>query len=273
MKVEAVLVARSLVIFAIFPALAGCATLADEPLQRGDLADVTPPLRALTPAWASPDLALVRPGTLIRMEDRDCLANFLFTRPDNAAVFVGTTAYCVRGLPIGSVALIGDDTDIAVLVYNSAETMAEKGERDENALEYNDLALFHLDRRTVAKANPTLPTIGGPDAMMPRVPEIGDRLRAYARADELPRETDWREGVVSGRAGDWALITYTAPTVTPGTTGGAVVDQNGAAVGVLVTLGVVPDPGANAVARIDTMLAYARDVGRIPIELALAPQP
>jgi hypothetical protein len=274
-KVSAILVARTLVVVALFPALAGCATSGGEPLQSGDIEAGDAPLAGITPDWADLELALVRPGMMISTEARDCLANFLFIRPDNGAVFIGTTAYCVRDMPIGTPAIVGEATDIAVLVYSSAQTMSELGETDADALEYNDLALFHLDTTTIRKANPTLPSIGGPrDLSDGAAHDAGTRLRAFARMQELPRETDWREGIVSGQAGDWALLTYSSIPVAPGFTGGAVVDEAGDAVGIVVTLGVVPNPGANAVARLDTMLDYAREQGRMPIELATsAPGP
>lgn len=271
-KVEVLLIARSLILFAMFPALAGCATMEGEPLKRGDIEAGDPILAAVAPEWADLELALVRPGMMVQTEARDCLANYLFVRPDNGAVFIGTTSYCVRDLPIGSAAIVGEATDIAVLVYSSGQTMAERGETDADALEYNDLALFHLDQNTIRKANPTLPEIGGPRGLGDGAAhDVGARLRAFARTPELPRATDWREGIVSGHAGDWALLTYSSIPVAPGATGGAVVDDAGEAIGIVVTLGVVPNPGANAVARLDTMLAYARDVGGFPIELAQAP--
>lgn len=271
MEVRALHMVRILVIAALFPALAGCAIQDGEALQRGDIQHGDPPTDAIIPDWADEFTALVRPGIIIQTETRNCLSNFLFVRPDNGAVFLGTTAYCVRDMPIGTPAIVGDATDVAILVYNSAQTMADAGETDADALEYNDFALFLLDSRTVRKSNPTLPVVGGPAGLADgRTHATGDRLRAFARSEELPRETDWRQGVVSGRAGEWAILAYEALPVAPGTTGGAVIDDQGNAVGIMVTLGVVPNPGANGVARLDTVLDYTRTKGRIPLELATA---
>lgn len=275
MKLEAVLVARLVVMIGLFPALAGCAVEAGEPLTRADVPTAGPPGSPPELAWASLDEATVRPGVVIHTERRDCNSNFLFVRPDNGAVFLGTTAYCVRDLPIGSVASLGADNDLALLVYNSIMTMEQVGEDDPAALEYNDFAVFHLDSATARKANPTALQAEGPTGLADGASiGAGDRVRAFSPWPELPRETNWRDGVVTGRAGDWALLSYHAPPGKPGLAGqsslmgGSVLDPEGRAVGVLVTVGVVPNPGANGIARLDTLLAYAREHAGLIAELA-----
>lgn len=267
MQVRALLLARALVVFALFPALAGCIGGA-EPLDRADLPP--PPEERAPPVvpWASPEEAEIRPGSVLRTEARDCPTHFFFLREDNGAVFVGTTSYCVRDLPIGSLATLGESQHLAVLVYSSFQTMAELGERDPDALEYNDLAVFHLDSASRSAANPQLPG-GGPRALADGDAfALGDRLRAFARGGGLPSQMEWRESVVAGRAGEHALLTYTLVPGAPGTLGGPVVDPSGNAVGVLATLGVFPNPGANGVARLDTMLAYARDHAKLDMTVA-----
>lgn len=266
MLVRTLMVARLLVVLALFPALAGCAAQ-DEPLQRGDIrADERPPAET---TWATPDEAAIRPGALIATEARDCPINFVFVRPDSGAVFVGTTAYCVRELGVGALGAIGDH--VAILVYSSFQTMTEVGEQDSDALEYNDFAVFHVDRSSTNAVSPALPE-GGPVALADGAAYgIGDRLRLFAPSSSLPAAPEYREGVVAGKAGAWALLTYTVVPGAPGELGGGVLDQEGNAVGVLVTLGVVPNPGANGVARLDTLMAYARDRAGLGMELATWP--
>jgi hypothetical protein len=133
------MVVRAIVFVALFPALAGCASETGEPLARGDIDAGPAPVGDVTPSWAAIEEAQIRPGSIISTQARDCLSNFLFVRPDNGAVFLGTTAYCARDLPIGSPASVGDASNLAILVYSSAQTMHEVGETDPNALEYNDL--------------------------------------------------------------------------------------------------------------------------------------
>lgn len=264
MLVRTLMVARLLVVLALFPALAGCAAQ-DEPLQRGDIRTGE---RAAA-EWASPEDAEIRPGGVIATEVRDCPINFIFHRPDNGAVFVGTTAYCVRELGVGALGTIGD-ANLAILIYSSFDTMSEIGETDKDALEYNDFAIFHVDRSSRTRVSPVLPE-GGPVSLADGgAYGLGDRLRLFAPSANLPAVPAYREGVVTGTASEWALLTYTVLPGAPGELGGGVLDHEGKAVGVLVTLGVVPNPGANGVARLDTMLAYARDHARLDVELATA---
>lgn len=262
---------RVALLFALKAALllAGCASLDEgDSLQRGDVADAPAPAR-YEPGWAPLDTATIRPGVVLRTENGDCPTNFVFTRTDNLSVFLGTTAYCVRGLPVGAVALVGGSEQFAVLIYSSYATMDEKGETDATAREYNDFAVFHIDSSSRDQVNPALPQTGGPIGLADATAaDVGDHLRAYARAPALPSQTDWREAVVTGRAGDWALLTHTVLPGSPGTLGGGVVDPEGRAIGVLVNLGVVPNPGANGVARLDALMGYAREHANLEMELA-----
>lgn len=264
MKLHAVLVARSLVVLALFPALAGCATEGDgEPIVAGRIE-----AGEMDVPWAGPADAIIGPSAILHTEARDCPVNFLFTREDNGAVFLATTAYCVRDLPIGALAWVGAEQHLAILIYSSFQTMAEMEETDPNALEYNDFAVFHLSRSSRAVAHPGL-AIGGPTALADgSAYDAGSRLRAFVPSAELPNETHWRESVVSSHAGEWALLTYTFPAGAPGTLGGPVIDDEGRAVGILVTLGVMPNPGANGVARLDTLVAYAAQNAKLPLALA-----
>lgn len=265
MKLHAVLVARSLVVVALFPALAGCAAEdAGEPLTSGrlDAASIEIP-------WADPEDAIIGPGAILHTQVRDCPVNYLFAREDNGAVFLGTTAYCVRDLPLGGLAWVGSEQHIAVMIYSSFQTMAEIGETDPDALEYNDFAVFHLSRSSRSAAHPAL-AIGGPSALADGSSyDLGSRLRAFVPTEELPNGTEWRESVVNSKAGDWALLTYTFPAGAPGTLGGPVIDAEGRAVGIIITLGVVPNPGSNGVARLDTLMAYAEQNAKLPLELAI----
>lgn len=253
-------------------ALAGCAA-GDERLDRADVADVPEPA-PISPGWAPRESATIRPGMPLKTEFGECPTNFVFARPDNTSIFLGTTAACVQDMHVGSLATIGGELNLAVLVYSSWITMAEVGETDPNAMEYNDFAVFRVDSSARQNVNPELPETAGPSAPADASSyALGSRLRTY-----VPNGTfaGWREGVVGGAAGDWALLAYHvlpgAPSsVEPGAMGGAVVDADGRAVGIMVNLGVVPNPGANGVARLDTLMAYAKENAKLDMLVVTSP--
>lgn len=269
MKARALLVFRLLVVGALFPALAGCAS-SDQTLTRADVDDAPAP-EAVAPGWAPVDVATIRPGVPIQTEAGECASNFVFIRPDNTSVFLGTSAYCVRELPVGSLASVGGPDQLAILIYSSWATMAENGEADPGAREYNDFAVFRIDSSSRDQVNPALLQTGGPTALgEPDAYEVGARLRAWAPDPKLPPQLHWREELVTGRAGDWALLAHGPLPGAPGTLGGGVVDEEGRAVGVLVNLGVLPNPGSNGIARLDMLMAYAKEHAKLDMQLATA---
>lgn len=248
-------------------ALAGCATRA-EPLEQGIVAGDE--VRAPQPDWASLDEATIRPGVAIRTPTHECPSNFMFIRPDNTSVFLGTTAYCLRGLPVGTVVGVGGPENIAIIAYSSWITMDENGETDPHAREYNDFAVIRLDSSTRPHAHPAMLHQGGPTAAADAANiATGERVRAYANATTpLAPRTAWHEAVITGRVGDWALLAHAAPPGMPGTLGGGVVTPDGRALGVMVNLGLAPNPGANGIARLDTLMAYAKEHARLDMQLA-----
>lgn len=262
MQVRVLLAARAILVLALFPALAGCASEQGEALDRADLAPPDAPPASLD--WAAPEDAEIRPGMRLKTEAGECPLSFVY-ETSSGALFLGTTAYCVRDLGLGSLATVGESRHIAVLAYVSFQTMHEVGERDPNALEYNDLALYYLDRAARPDTSPALAgsaplAVADGDAYAP-----GARLRLFA---PTAAGSPWREAVVTGAAGEWALLAYGVTPGAPGELGGGVLDPEGRAVGVLVTLGVVPNPGANGIARLDTMLAYAAQHAQLDLALA-----
>jgi hypothetical protein len=266
--------AVSLVLLLLLPLGAGCLGGA-APLSPGKGAG-----EALTegvttdPGWPALEEATIRPGTLVRALQRDCLSNFVFTRPDNTSVFLGVTSYCVEGMLVGEyVVLDPGRTDApAMLVYNSMATMVERGESDPHMLEYNDFAVVRVEPAFRHLVHPAMLGLGGPAGPADAAGvAMGDTLLTYAPpADILPDVPALavRQSVVTGRAGDWALLTYGAPPGIPGRLGTGVLTPEGAAIGIVVTLGVVPDPGANAVARLDTLMAYAREHANLQMDLS-----
>lgn len=215
--------------------------------------------------FALPDSAQVRPGVPIHTQKRDCASNFLFERADHSSVFLGSTANCFRDLPVGTLVTVGGSENIGLLVYSSWETMQEDGESNPDARNYNDFAVIRMDQSAGPKESPALVGMPGPTGHADASGlGIGARLKQYVSDPTLP---EWRDAVVTGKASEWALLTHSALPATPGQMGGGVVDENGKAVGVIVNLGVSPNPGANGVARLDTLMKYADEHARLYMQL------
>lgn len=253
----------ALVLLAVLAA--GCATPAPEPLSRGN---ENANESAAPTAWSDPETAEIRPGMPIHTPKRDCPSNFLFIRPDNSSIFLGSTAYCFRDMPIGTLVTVGGPENIGILIYSSFQTMADKQESDPDALEYNDFAVIKIAEGSRKRTSPSIVDFGGPAGLgKPGDFQVGDRVIARGNASLI----EWREGVVTGRAGDWALLVHSAIPITPGDMGGAVLGEDGSALGVVVNLGIKPNPGANGVARLDTLMAYAEANAALYMQLEGAP--
>lgn len=253
-----------------------------EPLQRGDVAG--PDVRA-QPAWIALEDAKIRPGVDIQTPTRLCPSNFVFIRPDNTSVFLGTTANCVRDMHIGGLVTVGGNDTLGVLVYSSWITMDEIGEADEDARNYNDFAVVKIDTSSRKWVHPAMLHYGGPVAMADAASIApGDRVRSYANvsveqvasftgagvstaSQPLPSEARQHEGVITARAGEWAYLAYALLPGMPGGMGGGVLDEEGRAVGVMVNLGVRPNPASNGIARLDTLMAYAKEHAKLDMEL------
>lgn len=246
---------------------AGCLAPAGEPLQKGIVEGEPTGAPSIERAslWAQPDEARVRPGVPIHTFKRECPSNFVFTRPDQSSVFIGSTAYCFRDQPVGTLVTIANDT-VGMLVYSSFEAMANANEQDPDAREYNDFAIIRIDEPQHALISPAILQIGGPTA-----PADPTNVPPGARVRALVNGTTVSNALVTGRAGDWAYLVHMLPPATPGQMGGPVIDADGRALGVLVNLGALPNPGANGVARLDKLMAYADEHAKLRMGLEVAP--
>jgi hypothetical protein len=242
---------------------AGCVAQG-EPLKHGVMppGTVDDPPRA---GWASPDHAQVRPGAVVHTPKRDCASNFLFIRPDNSSVFLGTTANCFRDQPLGTLATVGGPENVGVLVYSSWQTMDEVGEKDATARDVNDFAVVRMDESARPVESPALLGLAGPRGMADAGSVgAGSALQMRVVHDPVP---EWRDAVVATKTSDWGYEAYATTPPLPGEMGGPVVDASGHAVGVVVGLGVTPMPGAVTVARLDALMQYASEHAKLYMEL------
>jgi hypothetical protein len=224
--------------------------------------------------------APIRPGVQTITGGGQCTANFVFT--DGTDVYLGQAAHCsglgaatatdgcdqaADPLPIGTpVEIIGFDgtSYVGELAYSSWNTMLDGGETDDDTCAYNDFALVRVDPGDHDQVNPSLPYWGGPDGTRTTATSFGENVYTYGNSG-------LRGGIstLSPKSGTslgsdpngWTHTIYTATPGIPGDSGSAVVDGNGAGLGILVTVAVAPLAGSNGVTDLDMALAYANANG------------
>jgi hypothetical protein len=239
------------------------------------------------PTWAPADTAEITPGVQMYTEGAQCTANFVYT--DGAGnTYVGYAAHCAgtgaatdtngcdaASLPLGTRvtfarggSLVSGGTEVGqgTLAYSSWLTMQQRGETDENACAYNDLALVKVDAADVAKVNPSVPFWGGPVAVNTDGTAAGDRVYSFGNSslrggiEQLSPKT----GLSLGTEGEgWSHPVYTVSPGVPGDSGSAFLDGEGNALGTLSTLALAPLAGSNGVGDLDHELSYAQQHGGI----------
>jgi hypothetical protein len=239
------------------------------------------------PAWAPADTAEITPGVQMYTDGAQCTANFVFT--DGAGhTYVGYAAHCAgtgaatdtngcdaASLPLGTRvtfarggSLVSGGTAVGhgTLAYSSWLTMQGRGETDENACAYNDLALVKVDAADVAKVNPSVPFWGGPVAINTDGTAAGDRVYSFGNSslrggiEQLSPKT----GLSLGTEGEgWSHPVYTLTPGVPGDSGSAFLDAEGNALGTLSTLAIAPLAGSNGVGDLGSELGYAQQHGGI----------
>ena len=220
-------------------------------------------------------------------EGAQCTANFVFT--DGAGnTYVGYAAHCAgtgaatdtngcdaASLPLGtkvdfveggSLVTSGTKVGSGTLAYSSWLTMQQKGETDENACAYNDLALVKVDAADVAKVNPSVPFWGGPVGINTTGTAAGDTVYSYGNSSLRGgiEELSPKQGTSLGTEGEgWSHPVYTVSPGVPGDSGSAFLDAEGKALGTLSTLAIAPLAGSNGVGDVSHELAYAQANGTI----------
>ncbi|HCB04714.1 MAG TPA: hypothetical protein PLZ93_19380 [Nocardioides sp.] len=235
-------------------------------------------------SWAPAASAAIHPGTMMYTEGAQCTANFVYT--DGAGtVYVGYAAHCAglgeatdtngcqaESLPLGTrvtfneggnLASEGTQVGAGTLVYSSWLTMHDLGTTDENTCAYNDLALVKVDAADVGKVNPSIPFWGGPTGIDTDGTAAGDRVYTYGNSSlragisQLSPHTGISLGDDAADGG-WSHPLYTVTPGVPGDSGSAFVSADGAAIGVLSTLGLAPLPLSNNIGDLGKELAFAQ---------------
>jgi hypothetical protein len=225
--------------------------------------------------WAPASQAQVTPGVQTDTAGGQCTSNFVFT--SGSDVFIGQAAHCAgtgaatetdgcdaQSLPLGTPVAVSGATQPGTLAYSSWLTMQEVGETDPDACAYNDFALVRIDPADVGRVNPSVPRFGGPVGLGGGPSAAGDVVYSYGNSSLRLgiRQLSPKQGIVVETVGNgWSRTVYTATPGIPGDSGSGFLDANGAAVGTLSTLAVLPTPLSNGVADLGRELDYARAHG------------
>ena len=225
-------------------------------------------------AWAPVSQATITPGVQTDTAGGQCTANFIYA--SGADVFIGQAAHCAGtgtatetdGCDSGSLALgtpvtISGATRPGSLAYSSWLTMQSGGETDPDACAYNDLALVRIDPADVSRVNPSVPRFGGPTGVG-GASAPGDTIYTYGNSSLRfgIAQLSPKQGVVTETTGNgWSRVVYTVTPGIPGDSGSGFLDADGAAVGTLSTLAILPSPLSNGVGDLERELQYARDHG------------
>jgi hypothetical protein len=225
---------------------------------------------AAAQTWAPAASAAIHPGVQLFTKGAQCTANFIYT--DANHVYIGQAAHCSGtggntqsdgctspSLPLGTPVTVTGAKHPGTLVYNSWLTMQGLHEKDVNTCSYNDLALVQLDPADVGSVNPSVPVWGGPVGLDTTGTKAGDAVYSYGNSQLGfgSRTISTKQGTSSGDAGGgWSHTVTTQPPGVPGDSGSGYLDGQGRALGVLSTLDVAPQPGANGVGDLARELAY-----------------
>jgi len=238
---------------------------------------------AAASAWAPASQAKITPGVQTDTAGGQCTANFVYT--NGGDTFIGQAAHCAgtgeatetdgcmaASLPLGTPVTVSGATRPGTLAYSSWLTMQQIDEASPDTCAYNDLALVKLDPADVALVNPSVPRFGGPTGLG-GPSATGDTVYSYGNSSLRFGITQLspKQGIVVETVGDgWSRTVYTASPGIPGDSGSGFLDADGAAIGTLSTLAVLPTPLSNGVADLGRELQYARTQGGLT-DLELVP--
>lgn len=240
------------------------------------------------PTWAAAGTATVKPGVQTVTDGGQCTANFVFYDADGG-IYIGQAAHCAGtggatetdgcdsgSLPLGTPVKVKGAAASGTLAYSSWLAMQDNGESDANACAYNDFALIKLDPSDYAKVNPSIPIWGGP-TRLGATSSLGDKVYSYGNSGlRLGLSAlSPKEGYSLGQFGEgWTHDVYTVTPGIPGDSGSAFLSRDGAALGTLSTVAILPFPGSNGVSDLANELAYAQAHGGFNnLQLATGTEP
>jgi len=231
-------------------------------------------------AVGAADAHPIRPGVQMITEGAQCTGNFEFK--DKAGhVYIGMAAHCAgkgdssdtngcttASYPLGTKVqfVVGSNlfdggtlVGTGTLRYSSWLAMHQAKTKDENACDYNDLALVRVDKKYLSRVSPTVPIIGGPVGFAKAFPPVGATVYSVG-SSSMRGSTEAKTGSVTARS-SWTMTVRTGSPGVPGDSGSGFMGPNGGAIGVLSTLDLFPDTGANGVGSLYREVVFARSHG------------
>lgn len=214
--------------------------------------------------WPDADEADIRPGARIVIEDRgQCTANFVFrgTAHRSDRLYLGTAAHCV-GDSIGNAVRLRSGTG-PVIGHVAFSAWKESGYSLGFGGGERDFALIEIDPAMHAEVHPSMVHFGGPTGVMP-VEEVaaGQKVATYGNSGLRfgLHPANHREGYVTSVTAPWTVHVFTVTPAVWGDSGSGMIMGDGRALGVVVTLGLVP-PGSTGITVLTTSLDLAATTG------------
>ncbi len=230
--------------------------------------------------WAPEEDAKIHPGVQMYTQGAQCTANFVFT-DDRRRVYVGYAAHCAglgsatdtdgcqaESLPLGTRVtfreggtLLSDGEKVGTgrLAYSSWRTMHRLGTTKANVCAYNDFALVRVSRDDDGNVNPTVPGWGGPSGVDTDGLEAGETVSFYGNSSLLGGAASERTATVQDTVGrGWSHQVRSTVSGVPGDSGSGYLSDGGRAVGVLSTIAIFPDTGANQISDLEHVLRFAQ---------------
>ncbi|MFP5071795.1 trypsin-like peptidase domain-containing protein [Pseudonocardia nantongensis] len=221
----------------------------------------------------SPGPDAIGPGTVTETAGAGlCTAGFVFTSGERT--FLAQAAHCAgtgdeaetdgctsATVPLRTPVRVHgrEGTVTGSLAWSSWTTMQTRGETDPDTCAYNDLALVELPAATTTGA--AVPFFGGPTGIADTPPAAGAPVYGLSNAPgpDGARTTAARAGTAAGEVGGgWGHAVYTMSPGVAGESGSPLLDDDGAAVGVLSSLTTTGDRASIEYTDLGRALDYAR---------------
>lgn len=185
--------------------------------------------------WPPLAEATIRPG--VRVADRTCTANFVFSDPSNETLYVATAAHCLDDHDVGETVGVAGGRHEGVVAYVGTRTVEGVEEGPCARPVAQDFGLVRIPDRLRDEVHPATLHWGGPRGISARA-RSGEDLHTYGnsttRAHEVLRPA---EGLSVGN--DVCFTDAAFPERIGGDSGSPVLGAEGAALGVHVRSDVV----------------------------------